>query len=185
MNTSIIKTERDVLKLLEMGGSPPDIAKQLGVKLHTVVLFKYNFIAQGHDLPESEDHEKHTRKARFIDLKILKMLNSGMIQADIARQLNMPQATVSDIKKKLLEWGYEIIEVLSDRDQFILEQLSEGMSFRKIAAHLGCSHGVVNKTKKRFMDKGFITSNCELTESYKKYARYQKWQNRAPSHAKT
>ncbi len=110
-----------------------------------------------------------------IDEKIIKFLQEGLNQTEIAKKLDRTQGAINYRIKKMSEKGIEIPQN-KIIDEQILEYLKEGLTRKEIAKKFGKTDGAINKRiikmKKSGMEIPIVKKEIVFDEKNKKILEY-------------
>ena len=149
------KNENDekILELLEKGLSQKEVGEQLGVSKTTISKRIRMMRELGVEIPKNKRNPRKTENDER-DNKILEMLEKGLNQAEVGKQLGVSCDAISKRVKKMRERGVEIPKRKNESDEKILELLEKGLNQNKIAKQLGVSAEVVSIRIKKMRERG-------------------------------
>lgn len=177
------KIDEEILKLLDKGENQSSIAKTLNISYTNVFNRIKKMKAKGLDIENYKNKRNEKIRLNEKDKILLKRLEEGHTQADIAEEFGVSRAAVSSRLKKLERKGIsksKLKRKLPDERlelyDKILESLKEGKTITSIANELGVSYSIVEygikwmrNNEKEIPDyKKIRTEKTELSELDKK-----------------
>ena len=97
-----------ILNLLDKKISSVKIAKELNVCKNTVIKVKMGKYNKIYNLPERNFVEKNYRTKKEVIIKIIKLLDKGVLQKDIAKQLGIGKTIITKTKQGYYDDIYDL-----------------------------------------------------------------------------
>ena len=146
--------ENRLIDLLENGFTQRQIAKEMGVSQNkiskTIREIEEN---QGINLPRYNSQTKLKSQIDETDKKIIELLNQGLIQSKVARELNLSSQAVANRIKKIEriqkislpnnKWTNQ--SFITENDEQIIQLLNQGLSQPQVANKFGVSINTIIK----------------------------------------
>ena len=154
-------SEDEVLELLQKGLTQTEIGKQLGVSDNTISNRIKKMRKRGVEIPERKKTErKKTERKKENDEKdnkILEMLEEGLTQTEIGKQLGISHTAISNRIRKMRKRGVEIPERKKENDEKdnkILGMLEKGLTQTEIGKQLGVTGPTISDRIKKMRKRG-------------------------------